>query len=881
MTSDPFKVSVALLFVITTTTSAIKAEAIKAAEGGKAMVPIVVKSDAASQAEHTAAKELADYLKKISGAEFAVVEEKDFKGNSAIYVGWTEFAKNHGIDAASLGIEESVLKTVDGSLILTGGRPRGTLYAVYELLEKHLGVRWYTPTVENVPSQQTLMLPPLDRRVKPYFNWRNNNSIHGTFGYVPEKVKLQAGSWWKVTDEGFKSAPEGVKPLGMLDATMFMARNRLNVGLSYSNEEGKRINNPPVVGGEVYAAWPTNHSFQYYISDDKYFKDHPEYFSLYHGKRVKQSQENGLRQLCLSNPELPAVFAKEVIAHIKKHPDTYYVSITPNDGSRIFCECENCRKLAAEYGAPPDITSDGGAMCEAGLLLQFVNKVADIVSKDYPHMKFLTLSYNYTHDAPIGIEANDNVIVQLCGGVFSTRRRINPRVKMTPKDRERAEAWAKIAKHIWAWDYLCGSDFCNDNFKPMVWSMDRTFKEAHRLGVVDGMFMECEQNGPPLVPDLFDMNLWVAAHLYQDPAQDVETLIADFVKGFYGSAAPAVLEYMKLVRSGLEGYPLQMIDWVFSRKAQTLLDEAENQAKTDPSILGRLADLRINLDVTTLQFRHQIWADYLAKGGKKDDYPFTIPVLRARIEKNLKIVTNPRWYVSHLRGWKTSQIVNNYKTGKESWQKQMSEYLDVICAGEEIAGPLPKELAELPRERVIDLTWPMLLQNTLGSVTLDPDAAMGMTTVVFTDLPFFAQRGQMPFELGIYDSYQRKVISPADLPPRTGKLAQAYPGQLFQNEVVAGPNYNWYTVPDFPMGPYVRTFATKSWYKQINCSGLFDPANPEQKWKVYWSIRLRGPNYPFGSLFDPDMFCLDRVVLVRLEDGEKLSDTLTPAKPVR
>jgi hypothetical protein len=123
-------------------------EGIKLAVGNKPLVSIVVHSDGAIPAEKTAAKELSNYLKKITGVDFAPVEEKEFEGGPAIYVGWTEFAKKKAIDFSSFGEEQSMHYTAGQSLIVGGGRPRGTIYAAYELLEKELGVRWLTPTVE-------------------------------------------------------------------------------------------------------------------------------------------------------------------------------------------------------------------------------------------------------------------------------------------------------------------------------------------------------------------------------------------------------------------------------------------------------------------------------------------------------------------------------------------------------------------------------------------------------------------------------------------------------------------------------------------------------------------------------------------------------------
>ncbi|MBT4815458.1 MAG: hypothetical protein HON70_07150, partial [Lentisphaerae bacterium] len=112
------------------------------ARDGKALMSIVIHADAIP-AERTAADELQTYLAKVTGAEFAVIDESRAATDSPnIYLGQTGFAADHKIDVAALGEEESVLRTVDGNLVITGGRPRGTLYAVYGLLEDVLGCRW-------------------------------------------------------------------------------------------------------------------------------------------------------------------------------------------------------------------------------------------------------------------------------------------------------------------------------------------------------------------------------------------------------------------------------------------------------------------------------------------------------------------------------------------------------------------------------------------------------------------------------------------------------------------------------------------------------------------------------------------------------------------
>ena len=59
------------------------------------------------------------------------------------------------LDKAALGEDGIVLKSAPPHLVLTGaaGSRRGTLYAVYEFLERELGVRWWTHTAGGITDR--------------------------------------------------------------------------------------------------------------------------------------------------------------------------------------------------------------------------------------------------------------------------------------------------------------------------------------------------------------------------------------------------------------------------------------------------------------------------------------------------------------------------------------------------------------------------------------------------------------------------------------------------------------------------------------------------------------------------------------------------------
>src|SRR6185369_5624406 len=129
----------------------------------------------ATEAEQTAARELVDHLKKITCAKFAIQPTLDPKSRkSAIIVGPGEAASQFfpELDLTKLGPEEFVMRVKDGRLLLTGGRPRGTLYAVYHFLQEQCGCRWWAPWASTIPRRPVLTIPDLLERRRPAFRWR-------------------------------------------------------------------------------------------------------------------------------------------------------------------------------------------------------------------------------------------------------------------------------------------------------------------------------------------------------------------------------------------------------------------------------------------------------------------------------------------------------------------------------------------------------------------------------------------------------------------------------------------------------------------------------------------------------------------------------------
>src|SRR5258708_6437456 len=132
------------------------------AEKGRSQYRIVIPAQAIPS-ERYAAEELQRYLEKISAVRMPIVTDAERPNAREILLGDNAHLRKSGntIDFAGLGADGFTLRTDQSRVIIAGGRPRGTLYGVYALLEEKLGVRWFTPELEVVPQTNRLVLAAL------------------------------------------------------------------------------------------------------------------------------------------------------------------------------------------------------------------------------------------------------------------------------------------------------------------------------------------------------------------------------------------------------------------------------------------------------------------------------------------------------------------------------------------------------------------------------------------------------------------------------------------------------------------------------------------------------------------------------------------------
>ncbi len=575
---------------------------------------IIVQSTHATPAEHFAAQDLRAFLKKATGAEFAIVPETNRPlPAKAIYVGWTAYAAQC-VPLASLGEEEWVVQTRGCNLVLTGGRPRGTLYAVYEFLEQQVGCRWLDEVTEIVPAKPDLKLEPLDVRGKPAF--------------------------W---DRKIYTSTEG--PL----TDLFNVRNKdtRQTGAKYGY--GVHYGSPSETHTLHYyaKAWPTNHPLEYLAMTE-------------HGERPRALNSRGPGQVCLTHPEVRRLMLDTLRGYIAADrekaaktgaPPPRIYAIESNDNP-LSCQCPACKAFSEREAA------------NAGPFLDMVNFLADGVREAYPDVLVDTFAYLQTLAFPKTVRPQENVLIRIAQlnafagmntNAIGYKMHDRPdyfRPMSHPVNRsclDRFLSWAQNARHMAYWDYW--AIYTDPYMTPYInLACIKPDLELFLDNHVEMMFVESEYADSS---SFYALKRWVGLKLMQDPRQPVEPLVATFMSGYYGPAASTMKAYLTYLEkriaeftdteklSFVKAKDRPYLDLDFFVTSQRLLDEAEALCATNPAARFHVQRERSPVDSGLLGG----WESLRAKLTPGQALPFdrSAVIRRYKVTRMAQIEAMPSW----------------------------------------------------------------------------------------------------------------------------------------------------------------------------------------------------------------------------------------------
>ncbi len=441
-----------------------------------------------TEQEQTGAVMLSDYLKRATGVKLNLVQTPAQVKGKAISIGRTELAAKNGMEENSR--EQGYRITLqDGNLYILGGM-RGPIYGVMAFLEEDLGIRWFDRFEEPyIPELSPDTLSVVSRSYAPPFEIREPLRVP-----PPNPVKKGDYKGW-------------------------LTFNRIQA-LSYFS------NIPEAQGGGLSNVHFFIHTYDQLVPAKKYYKSHPEYFPVIGGKRHKSSQHDG--QLCYTSDGVAEIMAEALDKAIEKMPGSRVYSVSANDNQNSNCECPKCSELIKTDGIP-------------GAQLFLANRVAERLAEKYPEIKITTLAYVASQTPPPNVKPSPNTVP-----IYAPiRQRFNSFEllpwKDVPQIMKELKRWGEVSEHLYVWDYIYRATVPYPHFD-VVEANIRTWLDHN----VTGIFLETSEFS---LNSLAPLKTWVFAKMFWNPDWDMNALIEEFIRGYYGPAASEMSQYVAFQRN--------------------------------------------------------------------------------------------------------------------------------------------------------------------------------------------------------------------------------------------------------------------------------------------------------------------------------------------
>jgi hypothetical protein len=455
--------------------------------------------------EEFASSELQKYFKLISEAEIPVIKEGERgKYSFSFFLGKTRKSEEAGIKPGeeNMGRDGFELKSVKKGLVIQGRNDLGTLFGVYELLERYFDVRWFMPgdSGEYYPQNKTLKIGQINLIYKPSF-----------------RVRWVGNGEWAL-------------------------HQRMNAYVNAGNQS-------------VGINWKWHfHTFATLMPPEKYYSQHPEYFALVKGKRtfIPDSKGQG-NQLCTTNPAVISELAANMIDTLDANPGIEIITLSPNDGGG-FCECDNCRAL--------DEPGRDWFARYSNRLAVFNNEVASLVKKKYPNVLIKVGAYAMYARPPLdeSYKPESNLFFQLCHLYFCHNHPLGsdmckpgetykPGVEYQPNQEfeKILDQWIKLSPHLFIYEYYAIGGIGRANLPwPLIHTM-RSDIPFYRKKGVEGFYTQTSNDWPKL-----GLNFYVAAKLSWNADLNVDVLLNDYFEKFYGPASAPVKDFFMAMEKSMQ-----------------------------------------------------------------------------------------------------------------------------------------------------------------------------------------------------------------------------------------------------------------------------------------------------------------------------------------
>ena len=441
----------------------------------------IVCAHGAIESEVYAAEEFQTLFAEMTGTTLPVVASAS-GDRGAVFIGPDAVAQSQqSAPLSDAGKETLRVQVTADAVFIDGGRPRGTLYGVYEFFEELCGVRFLTHDHTWYPDDAEDKTLPFGVHVyEPVFAYRLVS--YGEIRRNPE----------------------------------FATRLRNNA-----------VTRDARLGGRT-GYERVGHTMARLVSPEEYGAEHPEYFALVDGERRLEASYDR-PQLCMTNPDVVALMTEALLEQIAQQPDMISFGVGHSD-NQDYCTCDGCAAINEREGSA------------AGATIHFVNQVAERVEQEYPDVLVGTYAYQYTRKPPATIRPRRNVQMQLCSIEACNFHPINdPTCPLNKPFTEDMDGWRRKTDNIKVWHYNTnfwrGYMLPYPNFRSIGPSVAYYADNA-----VIGIYMQAAGNA--MAAEFSDMRAYVISRCLWKPGRDGWAEMETFCRLHYGAAAETIIEYL-------------------------------------------------------------------------------------------------------------------------------------------------------------------------------------------------------------------------------------------------------------------------------------------------------------------------------------------------
>lgn len=557
-------------------------------EEGQGRAQIIIAPDAVRAVE-LAAEQLQDYLEQISGAKLPILTDANPQIPVRIFVGESAYTEALGIQGDDYLHGGFRMVSGDDWLALVGrdrpfqkpaimfdnyskreevqtawdeatgehfGYPfnqlpkefhrelgiwerdeHGSFNATTQFL-RDLGVRWYLPDEmgEVVPRQATIALPKLDREVRPDFIVREPLQWARRFSYGWTSRKEALWQW--------------------------------RMGWHHASE----------MMGYGLAAYA--HGINDVTSHEKTKELHPEYYALYGDKRETDFRHGG--KPCLSSQGL-------LEANIRYGRAVYdilganKICVMPADAFTSLCQCADCTgKSQPDRGYRGVLTN---------YVWGYVDQVARGLYQTHPDKWVTCASYGTYWQPPTNIEQfPPNLIVTLCQHRF---RFYDDEIRTATLDTR--QGFLDLLPDGGKSRIIINEKYRTGRPLPMVYprriAEDLKSLKGIALGGSHEVFRSNNRDDRGGIHYMADMglNLYVTSRLWWDADQDIDELLDEYYRLYYGPAREPMKAFLEFSE---QNWYLMDKDAALIDRAFELIAAAEETVQPETIYGRRVAHMR-------------------------------------------------------------------------------------------------------------------------------------------------------------------------------------------------------------------------------------------------------------------------------------------------